>query len=103
MLGRCMDDSRPSLYFGDPLGCDDAGTAGKLRRSGTCVAGSEVLAVEQGLLAAADGARGEVRLVLSCEQTGTLAEPAAGISAASAPALCEPCGVWISLDAGKER
>ena len=89
--------------FADRLAYDDTGAPAKLWRRGTCVAGGEVLAMERGLLAAVDGAGGEVRLVLSCERTGAITESIEGTSAASVPAAREPCGVWVSLGAGQKR
>jgi hypothetical protein len=49
-----------------------------------------------------DQARG-VRFVASCEPARPLAgESIAGSPADSVPPICEPCGVWISLDAGQD-
>ena len=49
-----------------------------------------------------DQARG-VRFVASCEPARTLAEESiAGSPAGSVPQICEPCGVWVSLDASQD-
>ncbi len=59
--------------FGDPDGCEDAE--------------GEMLALGSSLLASLDGAEGEVRLVFSCERTGTITESIEGTPAASVPAF----------------
>jgi hypothetical protein len=49
-----------------------------------------------------DHARG-VRFVASCEPARTLAEESiAGSPAGPVPQICEPCGVWVSLDASPD-
>jgi hypothetical protein len=107
-------DGRSTLCFelAGPLGCDDVGEFKKAWRTTTCVAGNRALVIDLGLLMAIDGAGrrllscdhdGEIRFVASCERTGTLAESIAGIPIAPDPAICEPCGIWVSLDARHER
>jgi len=49
------------------------------------------------------GREGELQLVFSCERTGTLAGSVASLPLDSIPAICEPCGVWVSLDASHKR
>ena len=46
---------------------------------------------------------GETLIVGSCEPEGQLAQSIAGVPGSSVPAVCEPCGVWISLEAGQKR
>jgi hypothetical protein len=113
MLRSCTLDGRSTLCFelAGPLGCDDVGES-KAWRTATCVEGNTALVVDLSVLTAIDGARrrllsqhhsGEVRFVASFERAGTLVESIAGIPAASVPATCEPCGIWVSLDASHER
>lgn len=53
-------------------------------------------------LLSGDQARG-VRFVASCEPARTLAEESiAGSPAGSVPQICEPCGVWVSLDTSQD-
>jgi hypothetical protein len=74
--------------------------------------GDRALVIDLSLLTVIDGTgrrllscyhAGEMRFVASCERAGTLAESIAGIPVASVPATCEPCGIWVSLDASQER
>jgi len=74
--------------------------------------GDKAVVIDLSLLTAIDGAgrrllsryhAGEIRFVASSERAGTLAESIAGIPVTSVPATCEPCGIWVSFDAGQER
>jgi len=114
MLRSCIQDGRSTLCFelAGPLGCDDAGESEKIWRRATCVAGNKARVIDLSLLMAINGAgrrllscdhAGEIRFVASCDRAGTLAESIAGIPAARVPATCEPCGIWVSLDASHER
>jgi len=95
-----------------PLGCDDAGEAEKIWRKATCVAGNKAWVIDFSLLMAINGAgrrllscghAGEIRFVASCERAATPADSIADIPVAPVPLICEPCGIWVSLDASQER
>jgi hypothetical protein len=104
MLRSCIQDGRSVLCFEPtgPLGSDDA----------EGVAGDKAHVIDLSLLTATDGSGrrllsrdhpSELRFVASCEQAGTLGESIAGVPVAPGPAICEPCGIWVSLDAIQER
>jgi hypothetical protein len=76
----------------------------------TCVEGKTELMIDLNLLTAIDEAgrrllnryhASGVRFVASCERAPTLGGSSADIPVVSAPLLCEPCGIWVSLEAGQ--
>jgi hypothetical protein len=110
VLRSRKQDGRSTLCLdlADPSECDDTGEPEKIWRTATCVAGNEALVIDLSLLTGIDGAGrrslshshpGETRFVASCERPGTHAESIAGFSAALVPVTCEPCGIWVSVDA----
>jgi hypothetical protein len=114
MLRSRIQDGRSTLCFdlAGPLECDDDGKFEEAWRTATCVAGNAALVIDLSLLTTIDGAgrrllsryhASGIRFVASCEQERTRAESIAGIPVASVPAISEPCGVWVSLDASQER
>jgi hypothetical protein len=114
MLRSCIPDGRSTLCFelAGPLGSDDVGESKKAWRTATCVAGNKAPVIDLSLLTAIDGAgrrllsrynAGKIRFVASSGRAGTFAEAIAGIHVAPVPALCEPYGIWVSLDASQER
>ena len=110
---------RSRIYNGRSILCldlaapesEDVENLEKAGHTATCVRGSTRV-TDPSLLTAIDGAdhpflsrdqaRG-VRFVASCEPARPLAEESiAGSPAGSVPQICEPCGVWISLDPGQD-
>jgi hypothetical protein len=90
---------------------------GKMPRScieddGSRIAGNDAPMIDFSLLTAMDQASrhllsrdhaGATRIVTICEQAGQLAESIAGTQVASAPAVCEPCGIWVSFGASQKE
>ena len=97
-LRSCIPDGRSTLCLelAGPLGCDDVGESKKAWRATTCVAGNRALVIDLGLLMAIDGAG---RRLLSLRKSPR----SLAIHVAPVPALCEPCGIWVYLDASQER
>ena len=104
---------RSRIYNGRSILClDVAPESEDVGRPATFVRGSTARVTDPSLLTTMDGAdhpllsgdyaRG-VRFVASCEPARTLAEESiAGSPAGSLPQICEPCGVWVSLDASQD-
>jgi hypothetical protein len=111
---------RSRIYNGRSILCldlaapesEDIGNLEKAVCPAACAAGNTARMTDLSLLTAIDGAdhpflspdqaRG-VRFVASCEPARTLAEESiAGRPAGSVPPICEPCGVWVSLDASQD-
>jgi hypothetical protein len=107
MLRSCMQAGRSTLCFelaGAP-GCDDIGASDG-------VAGDKPPVIDFRLLTEIDGAcrrllsrnhAGEMRFVASCERAETPAASIASVPVASVPDIYEPCGIYVSLDANRER
>jgi hypothetical protein len=112
MPRSCIQDDRSSTLsfeLADPS--DEAGES-ETWRTATRVAGKKALVIDFSLLMAMDAASrhllsrydaGETRIVGTCEPAAQLAQSIGGIPGASVPGVCEPCGVWISLEAGQKR
>jgi hypothetical protein len=111
---------RSRIYNGRSILCldlaapesEEVGNLHQAGRPATCVSGNTARVTDLSPLTAIDGvdyplfsrdqARG-VRFVASCEPAQTLAEESiTGSPAGSVPQICEPCGVWVSLDAGQD-
>jgi hypothetical protein len=114
MLRSRLQDGRSTLYFelAGPLRSEDVGKFDEAWLRAIRVAGNTALVIDVSLLTGIDGAgrrllrryhsRG-IRFIASSERARTLAESTAGIPVASVPVVCEPCGVWVSLDASQDR
>jgi hypothetical protein len=110
---------RSLIYNGRSILCldlaPDSEDAGNLEKTGcpaTCVTGNTARVTDPSRLTAIDGAEHPllsrdqapgVRFVGNREPARTLAEESIADSPpGSGPEICEPCGVWVSLDASQD-